>query len=83
MGYRVVVQKTKTELSASFLLWRLRLCHTNTNMGGFNGQSADNGSVKKHRETLHILAGCCHGATYAYVLCLFHLIHGKSRENLE
>ena len=40
-------------------------------MGGSNSQSADNGSVKKHKETLCILASCYHGTTYAYVLRRF------------
>ena len=52
-------------------------------MGGSNSQSADNGSVKKHKETLCILASCYHGTTYAYVLRRFYRIYGKPRKNLE
>ena len=52
-------------------------------MGGSDSQSADNGSVKKHKETLCILASCYHGMTYAYVLRRFYRIYGKPRKNLE
>ena len=72
-----------TELPAPFLLWGQRQRHTNTDMGGSDSQSADNGSVEKHQEALCILASCYHGTAYAYVLRRFYRIHGKSRENPE
>ena len=72
-----------TELPASFLLWGQRQRHANTDMGGSDSKSADNGSVEKHQEALCILASCYHGTAYAYVLRRFYRIHGKSRENLE
>ena len=68
MGYRVVVQTAKTKFSASFLLWGQRQCHTDTDMGGPDCESADNSFVKKHQETLCILASCYHGTTHAHVL---------------
>ena len=83
MGYRVVIQTTKTELPTSFLLWGQRQRHTNTDMGCSDSQSADNGSLKKHQEALCILASCYHGTAYAYVLRRFYRIYGKSRKNLE
>lgn len=83
MGYRVVVQTAETELPAPFLLWGQRQCHTDTDMGGPDCESADNSFVKKHQETLCILASCYHGTAYAYVLRRFYRLYGKSRENLE
>ena len=65
-----------------FFRWQCQ-CHTNTDMGGPDNESADNSSVKKHQETLRILTSCYHGTTYAYVLRWFYRIHGKSRKNLE
>ena len=52
-------------------------------IGGPDCESADNSFVKKHQETLCILASCYHGTTHAHVLRRFYRIHGKSRENLE
>ena len=72
-----------TELPAPFLLWGQCQCHTDTDLGSTDCQSADNSFVKKHQETLCILASCYHGTTYAHVLRRFYRIHGKSRENLE
>ena len=65
-----------------FIRWQCQ-CHTNTDMGGPDSESADNSSVKKHQETLRILTSCYHSTTYAYVLRWFYRIHGKSRKNLE
>ena len=39
--------------------------------------------VKKHQETLCIIASCYHGTTHAHVLRRFYRIHGKSRKNLD
>ena len=82
MGYRVVVQATEIEYPTSFLLWRQRECHTDTDLGGSDCQPADNGSLEKHQETLRFFAGGYHGTTYAHVLCRFYRIHGESRENM-
>ena len=68
MGYRVVVQTVETELPAPFLLWEQRQCHTDTDMDGPDCESADNSFVKKHQETLCILASCYHGTTHTHVL---------------
>ena len=58
----------ETELHAPFLPWGKRQRHTDTDMGGPDCESADNSFVKKHQETLCILARCYHGTTHAHVL---------------
>ena len=52
-------------------------------MGCSDSQSANNGSLEKHQETLCIFASCYHGTAYAYVLRRFYRFYGKSRKNLE
>ena len=81
--WRWIVAMWTTEFSAPCLLWGQRQRHTDTDLGSTDCQSADNSFVKKHQETLCILASCYHGTTHAHVLRRFYRIHGKSRENLE
>ncbi|WP_319505522.1 transposase [Bacteroides graminisolvens] len=81
-GHREPVQAAQAKLSAAFLLWRQRQCHTNPNVGGTDCQPALHCAVKNHQAALRFLATRDYGAPDTHVLHRFHSLYGKSRQDL-
>ncbi len=74
--HRIPLQTAQAEFPPALLLWRQRQCHTDTNVGRIDCQSAHHSPIKEDKTQLCFLAGGHHDTPYPYVLHRFHTIYG-------